>query len=159
MNRGQIIIALLLVANLAATIWFGITNKSSSAGQVSTVQGDKLVDEATKQKLFDKFKVAFNMRDYDAIYDMLGPVAKNSVERKKIKEEFQKLIRYFRRIESGAFSHSESIGKERGFRAVTLNYQVRLSEDSEFGQKGHLKISVLARDDQIEIYGIRLTGG
>lgn len=159
MNRGQIIIALLLVANLCATVWFGLSNKPAEVISHEEIASQVRVDEATKQRFFEQFKKAFNQQDYNAIYNMLGPLAKSSVEQSKIKDEFKKLIRYFKRIESGAFTHSEFLRVKGDSQAITLNYRVRLSQESEFGQKGHLKISVLAREGHVEIYGIRLTGG
>lgn len=159
MNRGQVIIALLLVANLAATVWFGLNHHSHRALSDSPIKKDQLIEPAERQRLFDQFQSAFNKHDYDTIYGMLGPLAKRKVDKATIKTEFEKLIRYFKRIESGTYTHSDRIESQDEFQAVTLNYRVRLSEKSEFGQKGSLKISLIIRNDHTEVYGIRLTSG
>lgn len=159
MNKGQIIIILLLLANLAATLWFGLQRPPQANTELHNVAAPEALNAEVQTQLLEQFRQAFNRQDYDGIYNMLGPLAQTKVPRDKVETEFRKLIRYFKSIESGAFSHLETLDNQGNTKLYVLNYSVRLSAQSEFGQEGQLRMTVLLRDGQVEVYGIRLTSG
>lgn len=163
MNNSNKIIISLLVANLAATIWFG--NKNSDLPQdlnpheqVSNHQLPDLITTTIKSELLDTFITHFNAKDYDALYDMFGPVAKAQLEKEGVTKEFTKLTTLFHGLQSGTFSFSEFAGQQGSATYYVLNYTVKLSEKSDFGVIGDLKITVAIDGDHYQVYGILLNG-
>ena len=161
MNNSNKIIISLLVANLAATIWFGTNNTETVSSQkpyekASQHQLPDLINNSVKSEILDKFITHFNSQDYDALYDMFGPVAKAQMPRKDMDVEFGKLAKFFHSVESGTFSFAEFSGQQGSTTIYVLNYTVNLSDKSEFGQIGTLKITIAIDSNEYQIYGIHL---
>lgn len=163
MQLTQPLIIALLLANLGATIWFGTkddftpavarTTESSAHELPSSVGPD------VRQALYEDFSKAFNSSDFDALYNMLGPVAQAEVSRETVDKEFNKLIKFFHSVKGGAYSHSELVGSKGNTNIYVLNYSVKLPESSEFGTQGTLTITLAVQNDGYQVYGIRLNAG
>ena len=163
MNNTNKIIISLLVANLAATIWFG--NKSNNGNlnqkpyeQASNHQLPDLITDTVKQELLDTFIKHFNVANYSGLYDMFGPVAKAQIAREHMDKEFGKLAKFFHSVKSGSYSFAEFSGQQGSNIIYVLNYTVKLSEKSDFGEIGELKITIAIDGNNYQVYGIRLNG-
>ena len=160
MNKINAVIIMLLVANLTATIWFGGNeNTSEVQGTNEQVLHHELppeISEGVRADLFETFTTNFNSANYDALYDMFGPVAKEQLVKEEIYNEFRKLTKFFHQIESGEFGMAEFSGQQGDTKVYVLNYPVKLSEKSEFGKSGVLKITVAANTEGFQVYGIYL---
>ncbi|QUM76805.1 hypothetical protein HWV00_11475 [Moritella sp. 24] len=163
MNNTNKTIISLLVANLTATIWFGVKDNDipqnqNSHGQVSNHQLPELITATVKSELLDTFITHFNAKNYDALYEMFGPTAKAQVDKEVAKKEFIKLTALFHGIKNGTFSFSEFAAQQGNATFYILNYTVKLSEQGDFGVTGDLKITIAIEGDQYQIYGIHLNG-
>lgn len=163
MNNSNKIIISLLIANLAATIWFGTSKTEIVSSQkpyekASQHQLPDLINNSIKSEILDTFIAHFNSKDYDALYDMFGPVARAQIPREDMDVEFGKLAKFFHSVESGSFSFAEFSGQQGSTTVYVLNYTVNLSEKSEFGQIGTLKVTIAIDGSEYQIYGIRLNG-
>ncbi|WNC67827.1 hypothetical protein RI845_15025 [Thalassotalea nanhaiensis] len=163
MNNSNKIIISLLVANLAATVWFGTNTTAVVSSQkpyekASQHQLPDLINSSVKSEILNTFIKHFNSKNYDALYDMFGPVAKAQIPRKDMDVEFGKLTKYFHSVESGSFSFAEFSGQQGSSTVYVLNYTVNLSEKSDFGEIGTLKITIAIDGNEYQIYGIRLNG-
>ena len=71
MKTTQTLIILLLAANLAATVFFGIQNKPGTGGnpadQTARHALPSMITPEVRNNLFDQFITAFNSRDVDAM--------------------------------------------------------------------------------------------
>ncbi|MBQ0784414.1 MAG: hypothetical protein KBT66_09305 [Amphritea sp.] len=163
MQVSQSVIIILLVANLIATIWFGIdkepTQSVSVAEKAATHELPSVVNSEVRKDLYSKFAKAFNSANYDALYNMFGPAAKAQFTKDSADLEFQKLTKFFHSVESGAFTHSELTGTKGNTNIYVLYYVVKLAESSEFGTSGTLKITVAVQGGEYQVYGIRLNAG
>lgn len=159
-SSSQSVIIILLVANLAATFWFGLNKTNppamSQAQQVATHELPQVVNSKVRDSLYKEFASAFNAEDYDALYEMFGPVAKAQIAREEMDSEFKKLVKYFSSVQSGGFTHSELAYTQGNTNVYVLYYTVKLPEESEFGSLGTLKITVAVQGDEFQVYGIRL---
>lgn len=162
MKASQSVIIILLVANLVATVWFGLQPKNSSGvsqiQQAASHELPPIVNSVARDNLYREFASSFNTQDYDALYDMFGPVAKAQVEKEVVISEFGKLVKYFHSVEDGSFSHSELASTQGNTSIYVLHYAVKLSEESEFAS-GTLKITVAVQGSEFQVYGIRLNAG
>lgn len=162
-KNTQSIIIVLLLANLATTIWFGVHEPPApvvaKADAVSEHELPPVVSSSVRQKLYDDFAAAFNAGDYDALYAMFGPAAKAQFSKEEAASEFSKLAKYFHSVESGAFNYSELAGTQGNTKIYVLYYVVKLPDDSEFGTTGTLKITVAVQGGAYQVYGIRLNAG
>ena len=154
------VIIILLVANLAATIWFGSNAPQPvSHTEVSRAAEHQLpesITETVRNELLDTFSNSFNNHDMEVLYNMFGPVAKAQISRTDIEEQFGKLIKFFGSINGGAYTHSQLTDSSGNTSIYILFYSVKLSEKSEFGKKGILKITISVTDDEYQVYGIHL---
>lgn len=154
------VIIMLLVANFAATIYFGTQERQNiEASESSSASIHNLpaiiTPEARKLEL-NKFSKAFNTKNMDDLYNMFGPAAQAQISREDIVKNFGNLINYFGSIEGGAYTHaelSETIGNTSVY---ILHYKVKLSKESKFGATGDLRITIAVQEDDYQIYGIHL---
>ena len=163
MKLSQIIIFFLLVANLVATILFGLNDNRIS--NISTFENNsrdvlpKHINEEVRNNLFEKLSTAFNSSDYDSLYSMLGSDAKAKISKEIAFKEFEKLIKYFHSIESGVYTKSKLIGLEGDTSMFAIDYAVILSENSEFGTSAILKIILSVQGSEYQVYGFRINTG
>ena len=127
--------------------------------QVAAPQLPAIITENVRNALMERFVSAFNDRDYDALYEMLGPAARTQIDREKTLSDFRKLAEYFHSVESGAFTHSQLSAQQGDMQIFTLNYSVRLSEESEFGTTARLTINLAIQGGSYQVFGIRLNSG
>ncbi len=163
MQTTQSAIIILLVANLAATIWFGLNEKSvhtPNAAEKAAVHGlPAFITPEIRRDLLDEFIMKFNNAEYDALYDMFGPAAKAQFTKERAEEEFVKLSTHFHSVTSGAYTHSELAGTQGSTNFYILHYAVKLSEQSTFGTTGKLKITIATQSNEYQLYGIHMTAG
>ncbi len=163
MKLTQGLIILLLVANLSATIWFGMDKSTAplmNPSQKSAVHNlPPIITHGVRDELLSSITAAFNAKDYDALYNMLGPAAKAQVSMKEALVEFEKLIKYFHSIEGGAYIHSEFASTQGNTMIYVLHYSVTLSEESAFGTSGKLTITIAVQDSEYQVYGFRINAG
>lgn len=156
------LIIILLVANLSATIWFGVADNASKVEpSITDVSVDTLPDVLNsdiRNSIVNRFEEAFNSKNYSGLYNMFGPLAQAQVSEEEVKKQFIKLNDLFGTVKDGAFSHSEFVGKQGSKKVYALNYVVKIP-DSDFTNKGTLKVTVGVEGSDYEIYGIHLTGG
>jgi len=157
---SQAVIIILLVANLIATIWFGISkdpvgevNQFTKAAQHEL---PPVLSSEVRDEIFESFSQYFNAADYDSLYNMFGPVTKAQLTKETVTKELEKLVDYFHSIESGAYAYSELVGSQGSTNIFTMYYSVKLSEKSQFGTKGTLKVTVAVQGNEYQIYGIHL---
>ncbi|MDK1286453.1 DUF3887 domain-containing protein [Pseudoalteromonas umbrosa] len=163
MNNSSKVIILLLIANLIATIWFGTKNSVTAVDvkpyeEASKHELPSFITEQVREDILNTFIEHFNAQDFDALYNMFGPVAKSQISKEKMDEEFSKLVRVFDKIEQGTYSFAELSGQQGSTTVYVLNYTVTLSEKSTFGGAGNLKITVAVDSNSYQIYGIFLHG-
>lgn len=163
MQSSQSVIIILLVANLVATIWFGAikgaapTNEVTQSASVHNLP--EMISSDVTLKIFNQFFTAFNAKDYDALYNIFGPAAKAQFDKTSSDEVLDKLSEYFDSIIEGGFTHSEFLGSQGNMSQYNLYYAVKLSEKSTFGTKGTLKVTIVVREKDYEIYGYKLNAG
>lgn len=163
MNNANKLIISLLVANLVATVWFKnnshyVVSNQKPYEQASNHQLPDLITNTVKSSLLATFIKHFNEANYNGLYDMFGPVAKAQIAREDMDKEFVKLVKFFHGVKSGTFSFAEFSGQQGSMTIYVLNYTVKLSEKSDFGEIGALKITIAIDDNGYQVYGIRLNG-
>lgn len=163
MQVSQSVIILLLVANLVATVWFGLnenpTYSPTQAEKAAEHELPSIINSEVRDNLYSEFMEAFNSSDYDALYNMFGPAAKAQFTKESAESEFRKLTKFFHSVENGGFTHSELAGTQGNTNIYVLYYAVMLSERSEFGTSGTLKITVAVQGGEYQVYGIMLNAG
>ncbi|MBU3068838.1 hypothetical protein KOI40_03345 [Aestuariicella sp. G3-2] len=165
MQASQAVIILLLVANLVATVWFGLNDEPVTiATQTQTEKTAEhelpaVITYEVRDRLYNRFVRAFNAKDYDALYDMFGPGAKAQFSKELANAEFQKLTKYFHSVEGGGFTYSELSGTQGNTKVYILNYAVTFPKSSELGTSGTLKITVAVQGGDYQVYGIRINAG
>ena len=160
MQPSHTLIILLLVANLVATIWFGLSSQTSSpvSTSTSTVNHElpNAIDSEVRSKILDDFILNFNQKDLDGLYNLFSPAAQAQFSRESSDDTFNKLITYFISAKGGAYTHSEYIGSQGDLKQYNLYYAVKLDEKSVFSESGKLKVTIVVRGTEYEIYGIHL---
>ncbi|WP_221801847.1 hypothetical protein [Oceanobacter mangrovi] len=110
MKASQSVIIILLVANLVATVWFGLNDRVTSTLSVSEKAAEhelpSVVNSEERSRLYAQFAKAFNAQDYSALYNMFGPAARAQFSRESADAEFIKLNKYFGSVKDGAFTCS-----------------------------------------------------
>ncbi len=163
MKVSQALVIILLVANLIATVWFGVkstsNNENMQAKNTSQHTLPKIITSEIKNELFDQFTLAFNSGDYKSMYNLMGPIARAQYPYEKAEEDFPKLIKFFHSVESGTFTYSELVKSQGDTNIYNLNYTVVLSEKSELGRNGNLRITILIQGDDHQVYGFHLNAG
>jgi len=159
----QAIVIILLVGNILATFWFGLSETPTEAmtptQQTAKHDLPKIITANERKIIFSEFQEAFNSSDYDALYDMFGDAAKAQFTKETAREQFGKLSDFFHSAESGAYTHSELTGSKGNTNFYIMYYAVKLSEDSKFGTAGELKVTIAVQGNSYEIYGMHLSGG
>ena len=162
MKHSQAAIMLLLVLNLATTAWFGLQSSDAPAPQqqpVATravsVQLPQYVTKDYRDSLLKGFMANFNKQDYDAMYQMLGPVARSQIPAETARSEFEKLSSYFDQVKSGQYARAELTQKQGDTSVYVLHYDVNFSDKSQ-APKGSLKINLATNSTGAQVYGIRL---
>ena len=87
---------------------------------------------------------------------MFGPVAKAQFTKEAAQKEFQKLVKFFHSVESGVYTHSEFVNSKGNTNIYNMYYTVKLSDKSEFGTKGTLKITIALQGTEYQLYSIHL---
>jgi len=163
MKATQAVIIILLLANLGATIWFGTDNDIVPAQnqfeKAAQHELPPIITKSVRKKIYQDFAVSFNSANYDGLYNLFGSGAKAQFSKDEAYSEFRKLNKYFHSVEDGAYTHSELAGAQGNTNYYMLYYAVKLSEKSEFGTKGTLKITIAVQGSDYQIYGIRLNAG
>lgn len=163
MRSTQAVIIVLLVANLAATLWFGLSDTSAPIpGQIEKAAMHDLppvVTAEVRKSLLDEFSRAFNSADYDALYDMFGHAAKAQFTKESADKEFEKMIKWFHSVEGGAYTHSELAGTQGNTNIYVMHYAVTLSDKSDFGTAGTLRITLAVQGSEYQVHGIHLNAG
>ncbi len=163
MKVTQAVIIVLLLANLTATIWFGTNNDvvpaQSQIEKAAQHELPPLISQSVRKQIYDDFAVLFNSGNYDGLYDLFGAGAKAQFSKDEAYVEFKKLNNFFHSVEEGAYTHSELAGAKGNTNYYVMYYAVKLSEKSEFGTKGILKVTIAVQDSNYQIYGIRLSAG
>lgn len=159
MTNANFLIVSLLILNLCTTMYFGLKSNQTVQNDRQQTSLHQLPDKITKkirEDIFSDFKTFFNAKDYDSLYDMFGPVAKEQIEKDQLSSAFDKLLSTFGEIKSGAFEYSEFTGNSGNIKGYALFYRVSLKEGGNFGDAAKLKISIGVDKDEYEIYGIHL---
>ena len=77
MKASQLLIMLLLAANLAATIWFGLDKQTdyqeNPTKQTAVHQLPDALNATIRNKMYSDFANAFNAKDYDALLTFFAP--------------------------------------------------------------------------------------
>ncbi|GAA5316662.1 MAG: hypothetical protein AseanaTS_18660 [Candidatus Pelagadaptatus aseana] len=161
MSTFQRWVIVLLLANLAATVYFGLTQPDSSSD--FSEQSDKtaelpvVVSGVVRDRWFNQFREAFNREDFDAVYDMFSPAAQARIDKADMYSELRRLKKAFYQLKpDGAYSHSEFVKNLGDAQVYTLFYNVSFSERSEFGSSGTLKITIAVQGDRLQVLGIHL---
>ena len=163
MNNPNKIIISLLVANLAATIWFGNNSNDSQPSQkpyekASNHQLPDLITMSVKSELLDTFMKNFNSKNYSGLYEMLGPIAKLQTTKEDMGKEFGKLTKYFDSVNSGAFRFAE-FSTQKGSRVIyVLNYSLKFSGKSNAKGTAKLKITIAIDGNNYQVYGLNVDG-
>jgi len=151
------VIIVLLVANLVATVWFGVTYQSVTTTQnkiENTLPSH--MNKSVRDKIYEQFVSPYNDRDYEAMYDLFSPSAKAQIDKKETFNTLRQLVDYFDSVTEGGYSHSEYIGSQGDLEQFKLFYKVKFSEKSKFGTSGSLSITLAIRDDEYEVWGFNL---
>lgn len=161
MNQSSKIIISLLVANLVATVWFGISSNNTQSNQKSFEHKAKhdlppVISNDVKSSIFQIFKNSFNSHNYENLYNMFGPLAKAQISREKMDVEFTKLTNLFHSIKDGKYDYAELMKRQGDTSVFILHYALQLSEKSTVGTIGDLKVTVVIEGNNYQIYGIRL---
>ena len=161
MKLSHAVIIILLVFNLVATIWFGISNKPSNTQSPIEITSKndlpKIITAKIRELLFTKVQAGINDNDFDALYNIFGPAAKAQFSKEDAYLTFDKISKYYHSIEEGAYTHSEFVNSKGNAKFYILYYAVKLSEKSELGTKGILKITIGVEGSDYQVYGFRLT--
>lgn len=151
------IIISLLIANLVATVWFGVERNSSSASQIESKNGlPKHIDKQVINGIYERFVAAYNGRDYDALYDIFSESAKAQIDKEETVEVLTQLVEYFDSVVQGGFSHSEFLGRQGDMKQFKLVYPVKFGEKSKFGKSGNLYVTIAVRDGEYGVWGVNL---
>jgi hypothetical protein len=155
------LIILLLAANLLATVWAQLAKDADeeAVAAAMVLPLPKIVSAELKEDLLEDFIDYFNDGDFDELYSMLGPAAQAQVSEDAVETRFEKLAELFDSIETGAFSHSLLVGTQGNTRIYQLYYELKLSEDSEFGEQGTLQITLAIEGEDYQIYDLSLQAG
>jgi hypothetical protein len=159
-NQARKTILVVLVAKLAATIWYGSRQAPSRdlAEAQAPTQHDlpESITAKLRQSYLDRFSDAFNRKDMDDPYNLFRPAVKAQLSRKAIEGQCGKLIQLFGSIEGGAFTHAELASKQGSASIYVLYYAVRFPEGSNFGTHGTLNITLAIQGGESQIYRIHL---
>ncbi|MCV2886458.1 DUF3887 domain-containing protein [Aestuariibacter sp. AA17] len=150
-------IIVLLVANLVATIWFGVERNSLPTTQIESKNAlPEHIDKHVRDELYERFVSAYNDRDYNAVYDLFSDSSKAQIDKKDILKTMDELVEYFDSIIQGGFSHSEFLGHQGDTKQFRLVYPVKFSENSKFGTSGKLYVTLAVRGGEHEVWGFNL---
>lgn len=160
MNSTQAVIIILLVFNLATTMWFGFNKNSQldikSADASSVNELPKFINDDAINGLYSDFEKAFNAKNYDALYDMFGDVVKSQVTKSDAKKTLEKLSELHKSVADGAYTHSEFSGEKGSLKAYDLYYFVNYPESGSWAESGTLAITIATQGEKFQIYSIRL---
>ena len=160
MQRTQFLIIILLIANLVATIWFGLSEKTqpelSLIEKASKHELPPIISQKVREQLLQQFTTLFNASDYDGLYNMFGPAAKAQLNKDDVINVMGKLKEVFRSIQEGAYVNSEHVGIKGSMNMYRLNYSVKFSEAADFGSKGTLQIIVGVQGQEYQVFYMKL---
>jgi hypothetical protein len=157
MKNTHALIIVLLVANLIATFWFGITSESANPIQDrEEITLPSYINRDVRDRIYKRFITAYNNKNYEAMYDLFSSAAKAQIDKSETIETGHQLVDYFDSIVEGGYSHSQYLGAQGDLTQFKLVYAVKFSEKSKFGTSGKLSITLALRDNEYEIWGFNL---
>ena len=96
MRTSSRIIVTLLTLNLMATVVFGVINAVVGSSAPSPYerpteqQLPEVISYSVKSKILNDFIDRFNNADFDALYNMFGPIAKTQTSKEIMLDEFKR---------------------------------------------------------------------
>ena len=152
------VIATLLAINLLGTFWLinKVSEQPSKLVSKSKHQED-LPDYLTKEvrkEIYKEFEEAFNSRDPDSFWYLFSDLARSSMNINETKKTYNNLLDLFGEVSNGVFTYHEFLETHGNLRTFSLHYNVDLSEEAKFGNKGEVIIVIT---DDGEEYGILRT--
>lgn len=153
MRTSNKIIIFLVSLNLVATFFFGIVNYLTLTlpkPLEQTVNQDipDVISTQVKSDILTRFIMYFNSEDHNSLYDMLGVNAKSqsSLDEKAI--EFARFNQFFHKIKQGTFNNTKFVGQQGNATLYALIYDIELTEHSELGDSGKLKVTIEIADEE-----------
>ena len=153
MRTSNKIIILLVSLNLVATFFFGVViyltlTPSKPFEQTINRSIPDVISAQVKSDILDRFISYFNAEDYNSLYDMLGVKAKSqsSLDEKTI--EFARFTQFFDKIKQGTFNNAKFVGKQGNSTLYALIYKIELTEHSQLGDSGKLKVTLEVIDEE-----------
>ena len=147
-----IVISILTLTNLATLF---LKNNSTSIGkEVEQIELKELPDDLTKDindKTVDKIKIAFNLSDWNKMYNIFGEWTKVQIDTEQIEREFIKLKPAIGNIDTYAYSRYIYEGNGKGADWFEIYYKCRFDKGN-----GTIKISTRTTDGVSEICGINI---
>ena len=136
----------LVVLNLILT--FRILTKVSHkpTPEMAESQDHKLpkhIRKVAKDKLFQKFKTAYNSTDPEQFWNLFNDFAKSKMKKEEMASDYEKMVRYFGEIVNGQFINSVLKDRQEEFNVYSLHYNIRLTDQSKFGDIANLTILLM----------------
>ncbi|SHK09689.1 hypothetical protein SAMN02745216_02859 [Desulfatibacillum alkenivorans DSM 16219] len=153
-----IVIAVLLIANLAATAWVAVKVSSPSTHVSGEQPGEVLPDFITKdvkKKIFNDFQAAYNSGSHDAFYNLFSDLAKAQIDEEALGGTHDQLLSSLGKVEDGVYSHYNYVQRQGNLKVFVLYYAVKLP-DSLLGNAGEVKITISVDDEEYGILGAHL---
>jgi hypothetical protein len=144
------VVSVLVLGNLAATIYFGVSKPSTDAPS-STALASREMSEKDVASLVRNVVSLYNENRIHDLYLAFDDLARVQFTEQKLSEEIAKVRALAGNIDDYAFLSSEVAGKQGDKSVITLTYKARLSGTSfTFGT---LRVTVMKKDGKPALLG------
>ncbi len=129
MNPVLYVILILVLANLAATGYLILNQRTGQLASVTTggVPLPTGLDSSDKRNaLLEQFRVPYNAKDYDGIYNLFSPAARLQINKENLISSLNGLYVMTGNIKTGAYRSYKGEQVNPNTRAFTLTYVVEV---------------------------------
>lgn len=100
--------------------------------------------------MFTKIKSAYNDKDINALYQLLGPIRRSQLTLETAKLQLEPTFQSLGAIKSGFFVQYESMGKQGKYKLFMLNFSVQY----EKAEKGIATVTIIDDGKSYQIDGV-----
>lgn len=150
------LVLVLTVANLGATLYFGLIRSKQSLPSSTAEDASSQVSEKEANEIARALIDVYNTGNTHELYLKFDQLARIQFSEQKMTEEMSKLNSMVGKVQDFAYVNSVVAGKEGGRTFITLNYKARLSGGAF--DKGTIRITVSRKDGTLGVFGFYVNG-
>lgn len=125
---------------------------TSDGGDTCEIKLPPYLGSSELELIFTRIKSAYNDKDINALYQLLGPIRRSQLTLETAKLQIEPTFQSLGAIKSGFFVQYQSMGKQGLYKLFMLNFSVKY----EKAEKGFATVTVIDDGQSYQIDSIML---